>query len=147
VTLSLGIDIKVPQHYLAESSERLVLYKRLAQARVADEVDRLQAETEDRFGHPPKPVVNLFSMAQLRLIAEEAGVRSVDLAENSLQIRFHERPFVEPARLVELVGREGGSLTPSGMLILPAPPRDVDRVEAVRGVLREMLGACPDEVH
>jgi transcription-repair coupling factor (superfamily II helicase) len=147
VALNLGIDIKVPQNYLAESSERLVLYKRLAQARDADEVDRLQAETEDRFGHPPRAVVNLFALGHLRLIAEEAGVRSVDLAESSLQMRFHERPFVEPARLVELVGREGGSLTPSGMLILPAPSREVDRVSAIRSVLQEMIGACPDGVN
>ncbi len=147
VSLNLAIDIKVPQNYLPEASDRLVLYKRLAQAHAIEDIDRLRAETEDRFGHLPLPVQNLFAMAGLRSVAVSAGVKSVDLADDRLQIRFHDRPFVEPARLVQLVAQEGGSLSPSGMLVLPAPPRDADRIASVGDTLARMLEACPDEVH
>jgi transcription-repair coupling factor (superfamily II helicase) len=139
-SLRLGIDIKVPENYLSEAADRLVLYKRLAQARVAADVDKLQAETEDRYGHLPPPARNLFDMGRLRLIAEEAGVKSVDLAEEKLQIRFHDRPPVEPGRVIEMVARERGMLTPSGMLQLPAPPRGADRIDAVARLLQRMLG-------
>jgi transcription-repair coupling factor (superfamily II helicase) len=103
-------------------------------------VDRLQAEAEDRFGHLPPAGRNLFDLARLRLVAEHAGVRSVDVAEARLQIRFHERPGVDPQRVLEVVARERGTLTPSGMLLLPAPPRAADRIETVRTLLERLTG-------
>jgi transcription-repair coupling factor (superfamily II helicase) len=140
VSFHLGVDIKIPANYLPESEDRLAVYKRLAQAVTPSEVDRLQAETEDLYGHLPRAARNLFDIGRLRLVAEEAGVKSVDLVEDRLQIRFHERPFVEPMRIIETVAREGGALTPSGMLFLPAPPRGADRLQAVAGVLERVLG-------
>jgi hypothetical protein len=66
-------------------------------------------------------------------------VRSVDLVETKLQIRFHDQTGVEPARIVEMVARLRGSLTPSGMLQLPAPPRGAARIESVTKLLTTML--------
>ena len=49
----------------------------------------------------------------------------------------------------ELVGeyRLGGSFTPSGMLMLPSPPKDGDRIESVQELLLQMADASPTEVH
>jgi len=140
-SLHLGVDIKIPESYLPVSGDRLALYKRLAQAPLAADVDRLQAETEDRFGHLPQAARNLFNMGRLRLAAEEAGVKSVDVVEDKLQIRFHEKPTVEPARILEMMTREKGSLTPSGMMLLPAPPRGADRIKSVTTLLRRLTQA------
>jgi transcription-repair coupling factor (superfamily II helicase) len=137
--LHLGVDIKIPEHYLPESADRLVVYKRLAQAASEADVDRLQAETEDRFGHLPQPARNLFDLGRLRLTAEAAGVTSVDLAEGRLQIRFGESAAVDPQRIVEMVARERGKLTPSGMLSLPAPPRGADRIQSVAALFERIL--------
>ncbi len=139
--LHLGVDIKIPESYLPDAGDRLALYKRLAGARHDGEVDRLQGDTEDRYGHLPPPGRNLFDMARLRLVAERAAVRSVDVADARLQIRFHERPPFEPARIVELIARERGTLTPSGMMLLPAPERASERIRAVRDVLERVLGS------
>ena len=146
VSLHLGVDIKIAESYLPEAADRLVVYKRLAQARTAEAVDRLQAETEDRYGHLPTSARSLFTMGRLRLIAEEAGVKSIDLVEDRVQIRFHERPPIEPQNVLELVARERGTLTPSGMVSLPAPPRGADRIESVVALLacsRNGYVCCP----
>ena len=139
VSLNLGVDIKVPVNYLPDERDRLVLYKRLAQARMSAEVDALQAETEDRFGHLPQAARNLFEMGRLRLVAQDTGVRVVDLVDGDLQIRLHERPPVELQSIVALLAKEGGSLKPSGMLVLPAPPRGADRIQSVHRALLQML--------
>ena len=81
-----------------------------------------------------------YARATTNRIAEQAGVKSIDLADDRLQIRFHDRPSIEPERVLELVSSENGSLTPSGMLSLPAPARGEDRIQAVTGVLRRILG-------
>ena len=139
-TVHLGIDVKVPESFMPEVGDRLVLYKRLASARDAAEVDRLQSDAEDRFGHLPPPAVNLFDISRLRLAAEASGVRSVDAAEGKLRIRFRERPPVDPRALVEAVARLRGTLTPAGMLVLPSPARATERIRAVREALGEMGG-------
>jgi transcription-repair coupling factor (superfamily II helicase) len=138
-SLNLGVDIKVPESYLPDPGDRLVLYKRLAQARTESEVDGLQAETEDRFGHLPQTAQNLFDMGRLRVAAEQAQVKSVDLADDQLQIRFHDRPPIEPERILDVLAGGSGSLTPSGMLQLPAPARAADRIDSARSVLQRLL--------
>jgi len=146
-SLHLGIDFKVPESYLPDSGDRLALYKRIAQAESDADVERLRADTEDRFGHLPDTAGNLFDMARLRLVAERLGVKSVDVADDRLQIRFHERPPIAPDQVVALVREEQGSLTPTGMLVLPAPPRGIDRIAFVTELLRRMdCAPAPDGV-
>jgi transcription-repair coupling factor (superfamily II helicase) len=106
VSLHLAIDIKLPESYMPDVGDRLALYKRLSVARDAAQVDRLQTETEDRWGHPPLAGRNLFDMARLRLTAELAGVKSVDVVGAKLQVRFGEDARVDPQRLIDPV-RDG----------------------------------------
>jgi transcription-repair coupling factor (superfamily II helicase) len=139
VSLHLGIDIKLPESYMPDVGDRLALYKRLSVARDAVEVDRLQTETEDRWGHPPLPGRNLFDMARLRLAAERAGVKSIDVVDAKLQLRFGEKAAFDPRRLIDLVARRRGALTPSGMVTLPAPDRMGERIAVIREVLEEAM--------
>jgi len=135
VSLHLGVDIKIPESYMAESGDRLALYKRLAGTRDDDDVDRIESDTEDRFGQLPPAGRNLFAMARLRLMADRIRVRSVDVADGRLQIRLSEDSPVDASRIVDLIAKARGSLTPSGLLILPAPERASDRIRVVRDVL------------
>jgi transcription-repair coupling factor (superfamily II helicase) len=135
VSLHLAVDIKLPESYMPDVGDRLALYKRLSVARDAAHVDRLQTETEDRWGHLPPPGRNLFDLTRLRLAAERAGVKSVDIVDTKLQVRFDEKTAVNPRRLIELVARRRGAMTPSGMITIPAPDKREDRIGAVREIL------------
>ena len=141
VSLHLAIDIKLPESYMPDVGDRLTLYKRLSVARDAAEVDRLQTESEDRWGHLPVPGRNLFDLARLRLVAERAGVKSVDVVDAKLQLRFRESAPIDPGRLVDLVARRGGTMSPSGMLTLVAPDEPSERIGAVRLILEDAVGA------
>ena len=138
-SLHLGVDIRIPDSYMSDSGERLALYKRLAGMVDEEEVGRLQAETEDRNGRLPVQGRNLFDMARLRLLMEAAGARRVDAVEGKLQIRFQADADLDPARIVEMFKKDRGSLTPSGLLIVPAPPRATDRIAAVQDILRRIM--------
>ena len=133
-SLHLGIDIKLPETYMAESGDRLALYKRIAGAREEDDVDRIEADTEDRFGQLPPTGRNLFAMARLRLDAERVHARSVDVADGKLQIRLAADSPADATRIVDLIAVRQGALTPSGLLILPAPAKASDRISAVREI-------------
>lgn len=138
VKLHLGIDIKITGKFLPDPADRLVVYKRLAQASTCDDVDRLQAEIEDRYGHLPPSAKNLFGMGRLRLIAEAAGVLSIDLVEDRLIVRFHDLPPVDSQRILELVEAQQGSLSPSGRLTVPAPVNRSERIELVTALVQSL---------
>ena len=138
-TLHLGVDIKIQPKFLPDSNDRLVVYKRLAQATTQTEVERLQAEIEDRYGHLPQTARNLFDMGRLRLVAEKAGVEQIDIVEGRLQIRFHDAPNVDPQRVLAVVTREEGELKPNGRLTFAAPSDKQTRVTIVREMIEEML--------
>ena len=76
----------------------------------------------------------------MRVVAEEAGVRAIDLDDDKLKIRFHDHPPIDPERILEMVTHDSGALSPSGMLTLPAPRRGENRIEFAAGLLRRMLG-------
>jgi transcription-repair coupling factor (superfamily II helicase) len=139
VSLHLAVDIKLPESYMPDVGDRLALYKRLSVAKDATHVDRLQNETEDRWGHLPPSGRNLFDLARLRLAAERAGVKSVDIVDTKLQVRFDEKAAIDPRRLVELVARRRGAMTPSGMVTLPAPDNRGERISTVREILEDAM--------
>jgi transcription-repair coupling factor (superfamily II helicase) len=101
-------------------------------------VDRIQAETEDRWGHLGPAGKNLFDMTRLRIACERAGVKSVDVVGETLQVRFAEDARPDAGRIVDLIARRRGSVTPSGMVTVPAPGRPQERIDAVRTFLDEV---------
>lgn len=141
-TLHLGIDIKVPESFIPDVGDRLALYKRLSTAKAEADVDALQADTEDRRGHLPSAGKNLFDLARLRLVADRTGVRSVDVVDGRFQIRFHDAARLDPARLVDLLARERGTWTSSGMMIVPAPAGAAERIRAAREMLERLREAA-----
>jgi transcription-repair coupling factor (superfamily II helicase) len=51
--VNLHVGARIPDDYLPDVHARLILYKRIANAAHADELDDLQAEVIDRFGALP----------------------------------------------------------------------------------------------
>ena len=130
-----------PQSYLPDAGDRLALYKRLAQATQTADVDRLQAETEDRFGHlATRPRCTCSTWVGCVCWPSRSECRSIDVVEDQLHVRFHEAPPIEPIRVVELLSSEQGTLRPSGTLVLPAPQRGAERIECAANLLRRMIG-------
>ena len=68
-TLNLGLDIRIPQEYIADEHQRLRTYKRISDARNEEEAAKIRAELEDRYGPLPDAVLN--SVAVFR--CEEPG--------------------------------------------------------------------------
>jgi transcription-repair coupling factor (superfamily II helicase) len=139
--VNLGIDIRIPEEYIADFSERLALYKRIAGAADEKEIGRIGDQIRDLYGEIPRQAGNLLALAALRLQAERIHVRSIDYGSGRLQVKFSEDSPVDPDRLVDLAGRRPGlSLTPQGILRMELPPAssasEAERLQAVRDLLQ-----------
>ncbi|MDA0979214.1 MAG: transcription-repair coupling factor, partial [Proteobacteria bacterium] len=76
--INLHLPALIPADYLPDVHTRLVLYKRISNARNDDELRELQVEMIDRFGLLPDPVKHLFRVTRIKLLAEDLGIKKID---------------------------------------------------------------------
>ena len=115
--VDLHVTALIPDQYLADVHQRLVLYKRIAQARGPKDLHQLQVEMIDRFGLLPEPVKNLFSAAELRLQARQRGIRKLEIGPAGGRIEFLPKPDINMAELVRMIQVESHTFS------LPAQDR------------------------
>jgi transcription-repair coupling factor (superfamily II helicase) len=141
--INLGVDIRLPEEFVADFGERLVLYKEIASASDSQTLDRQRDKMIDLYGELPPQAERLFALARLRLEADALQAKSIDLVRDGVQIRLSETSPVSPEALVRAVNkRRDVRLTPPGTLRLdiPAEASDLERITGVRALLME-LGA------
>ncbi|MGH9743330.1 MAG: transcription-repair coupling factor [Candidatus Acidiferrum sp.] len=134
-TLSLGLDVRIPENYIPSENLRLRTYKRISSIASEDEKQDVRRELADRFGAPPATVENLLEYAVLKSMCERLRISAVERQGNRIAIRFHAETPLDPATLVKVVrSRKGIKLDPSGVLWL-----ETTRGESVPGALRNVL--------
>ncbi len=92
--VNLHVPALVPEDYLPEINSRLVLYKRIAAATSDDALRQLRVEMIDRFGLLPPQVSNLFQISSIRLLAQDLGIRAVEVGPRGGSIDFMETIMV-----------------------------------------------------
>jgi transcription-repair coupling factor (superfamily II helicase) len=102
-TVELGAPALIPDDYLPDVHSRLILYKRIASAADQAALDELRVEMIDRFGLLPEQVKTLFSVTQVKLIAQELGVRKLDMNAKGGRIIFDKQPNIDPMKVIQLI--------------------------------------------
>jgi len=85
-TADLNVTANVDQGYVSRGEERMDLYRRMAAIRSQNDADDLLDEIVDRYGDPPKGVMNLIEIALLRANAKTAGIK--DIRQKGSEILF-----------------------------------------------------------
>ena len=85
-TADLNVTANVDPDYVSRSEERMDLYRRMAAIRSQEDADDLLDEIVDRYGEPPKGVLNLIDIALLRAQAKQASIS--DIRQKSGDVLF-----------------------------------------------------------
>jgi transcription-repair coupling factor (superfamily II helicase) len=138
--LNLGIDLRIPTHYIAEENQRLRMYKRAAGVESESQLEDVRKELEDRYGPVPTPVRHLLSAAALKLLCERVGVLAVDRKRDSVTIKFTEQAQVDPERLARFVAStRGAQFSPGGVLKVSLSSTQPEAIiDQLNGLLREL---------
>jgi transcription-repair coupling factor (superfamily II helicase) len=139
-SLNLKIDLRIPDGFIAETNQRMSVYKRVSSAPDEAVVNRLAEEIRDRYGPLPESVLQLLDYARLRLEAQRLRILAVEREGRWLVFRFDPSSPVEPDKLVALAaGISGAQLTPGGLLKLPVGDAEApELLSAVKDVLLEL---------
>jgi transcription-repair coupling factor (superfamily II helicase) len=86
-SVEIPVDAYIPESYISEEETRVEEYRRLVVAGRAGAVDEFASELVDRFGEPPLPVRQLLALERLRAGAAKAGLESVTMRGDELQLK------------------------------------------------------------
>jgi transcription-repair coupling factor (superfamily II helicase) len=105
VNVDLPLFVSIPQEYIPDKDMRLRLYRRLADVHTQEEIDALKEEFVDRFGSLPESVSNMFYQLEIRILAEQAGIISINAENNQISIRYPHLPQASPPRRFPSLGQ------------------------------------------
>ncbi len=129
--VELPIAALIPEEYVPEVSQRLVFYKRLANAQSEDELYDIKGELRDQCGEAPGEVDALVEVMGLKNQLRAMRMRGLKSGPGRLIVQLGHDALLSPERLATLVARGKGRyrLTPNMELIetLPAPEFNANR--------------------
>src|SRR4029077_12865921 len=114
--INLGVDIRIPEDYIYDMSQRLRTYKRISSAESEQELADVHAEIADRYGPPPETIESLFEYSRLRREASKLGIISIDRDGDRLAVEVTEKAKIDPEKLIAMMSRGLASFSPSGVL-------------------------------
>ncbi|HKQ37780.1 MAG TPA: transcription-repair coupling factor [Verrucomicrobiae bacterium] len=82
----LGLDSAIPQSYVADSRQRMEIYRKLAEITDTESLQTVRAELRDRFGPIPAAVELLLIVADLKLIAASRGITAIETQDDKLML-------------------------------------------------------------
>ena len=139
--INLHTPALLPESYLGDVHERLVLYKRLANCSTMTDLEAMQEELIDRFGLPPPPAHTLLESHRLRILGKPLGVTRIDAAAERVSISFVQKPPFEPIKLIQMIQRDGRfRLAGQDRIRIEWPTKTLDdRVALIKDFLKRLV--------
>lgn len=109
-SIDLPLDAYIPATYIKNELQKLDMYKRVAGIETLEELEDLQEEFIDRFGEPPKPVLNLLQVALLKAQAHAVCLVNIEQKGESLWLTPYARAKYRVEKIPELIAAHAPSL-------------------------------------
>ncbi|HHV43296.1 MAG TPA: transcription-repair coupling factor [Firmicutes bacterium] len=117
--LDFAVDAYIDDEYIADSRQKVDIYKRISALGSQREIQEFVVELEDRYGPVTPSVDKLLRVAAIRIMAREVGVESIAQEARYVVFRFHPEAQVPPSALRACVEQFRGKLT----VLHGQPPR------------------------
>ena len=104
-SVDLNIDAFIPDTYISNEFQKLDIYKRIAGIENQNDYDDMLEELLDRFGEPPKAVLNLLAIAKMKAMAHQAYVTEIKQTGKEIRITLYEKAKINPAGIPALMDK------------------------------------------
>jgi transcription-repair coupling factor (superfamily II helicase) len=86
--INLGTSAYIPNDYLPDISQRLIMYNRISSAISLKELKDIQVEMINRFGLFPKELISLFFETEIALMAAQQKIKEIRIGEQNIKISY-----------------------------------------------------------
>jgi transcription-repair coupling factor (superfamily II helicase) len=138
--VDLRISALIPEDYMPNVHKRLSFYKKINCANDEASLQDIQVEMIDRFGLLPEPVKDLFSCAQIRLIAQRLGIKKIEANVTGGKLEFKDLPNIDPMTIIKMVQKDSARYQlngPSKFMFKGEFKEAKARIKAVQEILNQ----------
>lgn len=111
VYLELDYSGYIPDSYISDPTIKLEIYKKIAATRTREQLDRLSAELNDRFGNMPEEVSNLLYICELRIVCRVLGIYHMKERNGNVIVEFSRLADLRLDKLIDLIKTSGGAVS------------------------------------
>ena len=139
--IQLGVSAFIPEEYVQDVHQRLVLYKRISLAANDEDINQIKSELQDCYGTLPPSVENLLQVISIRNFLKPLKGKKMGYDGKYLYIFFRDTSPVDPAKIIALYHKKikGLRFTPDYKLFVPAPALPEKEILIQADLLLKML--------
>jgi transcription-repair coupling factor (superfamily II helicase) len=139
--IQLGISAFIPEEYVQDVHQRLVLYKRISMAENDEQLDQIKSELQDCYGNLPPFAENLLRVISIRNGLKPLKGKKMGYDGKYMYIFFRNNSPVDPLKIIALYRKKIKELrfTPDYKLFVPAPKLSETEILAQADLLLKML--------
>lgn len=102
-SVEIMVDAFIPVSYIKNEFQKLDVYKRIAEIETEEERSDMIDELLDRFGEPPKSVMNLLAIALLKAKAHKAYMTEINGKGGKLRFVMYPQAKIDSAKIPVLI--------------------------------------------
>lgn len=107
----IQIDAFIPDSYIRNETLKLDIYRSIAAVENEAERDDMLEELIDRFGEPPRSVLNLLDITGVRGTAHRLYIKEIQARPDRIVFTMYEKALINPAKIPELIRLMDGAMT------------------------------------
>lgn len=145
-SVEIKVDAFIPVSYIKNEFQKLDVYKRIAEIETEEEKNDMVDELLDRFGEPPKSVMNLLAIALLKAKAHKAYITEIASKKKGLRFTMYPQAKIASEGIPDLIGRMGRRLR----FVPETPPYfhyepEGSLLEQAEMIVNEILNLCDNK--
>ena len=132
------IDAYIPKNYIENEDIRLEIYEKISRIRSEEDMLDVSDELIDRFGDPPKPVVNLLNIAIAKAYGTECYITQLSVQPACIVLKFSDNAPYSIERILDFSTRHNAQITNDGGMRMTIPEKNADKPK-VCAKLKDLL--------
>lgn len=139
--INVPVNAYIPDNYIEDPTQKLLMYKRLSRVRHEDELGDLEAELKDRYGPLPRPLMNLFEVIALKSLLSRLKILKVEQLRDKIALHVTSKTPLDMQRLLGMATGAGPKvkLLPGGQIIINTDLREGELMNFIRNTLMEIM--------
>lgn len=139
--INIPVNAYIPDSYIEDATQKLLMYKRLSRVRHEDELGDLEAELKDRYGPIPPPLANLFEVIALKSMLSRFKIRKIEKTRNKIALHVTGNTPLNMQQLLGMATDTGKrvKLLPGGQIVINTGLSEGELMNFIRNILKEIM--------
>lgn len=141
-TINLGLPVFIPDNYIADSSLKLSLYRRIGNLTDDTDIENFKDEMVDRFGPIPLEFNNLLDIVKIKHKCSKLNIENLDSGERGFVLKFYKEADIA-GKVMNFVIKypQQTKIKPDTKLIFSKILVGKDIIEETNSLLEQLLAA------